>query len=514
MKRLNLWLLVAVAALLNACQSFDELENVDNADYDAEYAVPLLNTELSLKEALENFQDLAVITIDPDGLIHFTYSGDVLTQNSDTIFEKINESLSGIPIPITAKRMALPLALPDGFDFDRLVFKAGEFVYGFQHAHPDPVTFTMTLPQVTKNGVPLSFTANLPGYSGSGQLPVYSNLFFPFQLEGYEASPDPVTDSVYVEYELLRSNGQPDTAQVAITFRDLSFSYMEGFLGVQRHEGGRDTIIIDFFDNWVTGDIYFADPTVTFNIENSFGIPTQSDVKIFKVLTVRGETLNLESPYVESGIAFPYPSISEVGEVKEEQFVFNKDNSNIDVILGAGPVAIDYDVDAVTNPDSNVNIRGFLTDSSYYKVRVDVDLPLYGRSLNFLARDTFEIDFSNFQQMYKAEFKLVTVNSLPLDVSIQGYFIDQEGVVLDSLFQESMRVIEGAPVDSEGNASGVKEDITYIDYPEERFNKARTAETLAIVASFSTVNNGNISVKILESQAVRVKLGAIFGVRD
>ncbi|MCB0587653.1 MAG: hypothetical protein KDD06_20340, partial [Phaeodactylibacter sp.] len=206
--------------------------------------------------------------------------------------------------------------------------------------------------------------------------------------------------------------------------------------------------------------------------------------------------------------------INEVGVIKEEKFVFNKDNSNIDVILGAGPVAIDYDVDAVTNPDSNVNIRGFITDSSYYKIRVDVDLPLYGRSINFLARDTFEIDFSNFQQMYKAEFKLVTVNSLPLDVSIQGYFIDKDGMVLDSLFEESMRVIAGAPVDSEGNASGVKEDITYIDYPEERFDKVRTAETLAIVASFSTVNDGSVSVKILESQAVQVKLGAIFGVRD
>ena len=289
---------------------------------------------------------------------------------------------------------------------------------------------------------------------------------------------------------------------------------MEGFLGIQRHEGGRDTIIIDFFDNWVTGDIYFADPTVTFNIENSFGIPTQSEVNVFKVLTVRGETLELESPFVESGIDFPFPSIDEVGELKTEQFVFNKDNSNIDVILGAGPVAIDYDVDAVSNPDSNVTIRGFITDSSYYKVRVDVDLPLFGRSVDFLARDTFELSFDEFTGMYKAEFKLVTDNSLPLDVSIQGYFLDKEGVVLDSLFQESMRVVAGAPVDSEGNAIGTTEDVTYIDFPEERFNNVRSAATLDIIASFSTVNDGEVSVKILDSQAVAVKLGAIFGVRD
>ncbi|MCB0587316.1 MAG: hypothetical protein KDD06_18605, partial [Phaeodactylibacter sp.] len=58
------------------------------------------------------------------------------------------------------------------------------------------------------------------------------------------------------------------------------------------------------------------------------------------------------------------------------------------------------------------------------------------------------------------------------------------------------------------------EDVTYADFPEERFDKVRSAQNLAIVASFSTVNNGEVSVKILESQAVQIKLGAIFGVRD
>ncbi len=35
------------------------------------------------------------------------------------------------------------------------------------------------------------------------------------------------------------------------------------------------------------------------------------------------------------------------------------------------------------------------------------------------------LSFADFQQMYKAEFKLVANNSLPLDVSIQGYFLDE-----------------------------------------------------------------------------------------
>ncbi len=516
MKRLALLFPVLMLLLFAACQRFDELEGIDSAEFDAEYAIPLLNTSLSIKDALEKFEDLSTIVIDPDGLIHFTYKGDVITQNSDTIFKRINETLSGVPIFVNSKRMALPLEFPDGLSFDRLVFKEGKFRWSFQHRHPDPVSFQITMPQLSRDGQPLAFSASLPGYSGTGNPPTYLlSLAYPTDLANYEVIPDPLTDSVYVEYELIRSNGQPDTASlVGVAFDSLRFSYMEGYLGIQEHKGGRDTIVIDFFDDWVRGDIYFEDPTVVFNIENSFGIPTESRVKVFEVFTVRGETLPLESPYVTNGISFPYPSIDEVGVTKRENFVFNKQNSNIDLILGAGPLAIDYDVDAVTNPDTNTSIRGFITDSSYYRVRVEVDLPLYGRSFDFLARDTFEIAFDDYEKVRNAEFKLVTVNGLPLDVGVQGYFLDESGAVLDSLFESRQRVIESAVVNGDGVATAPTEDVTFVDFPDERFDGIRNARRLAIVASFSTTNEGQQSVKVLAEQSVQVKLGVILGVSD
>ena len=173
MKRLTLLVPAVVLLAFTACQRFDELEGLDSAQYDAEYALPLLNTSLSIKDALEKFEDLSTIIIDPDGVIHFTYSGDVITQSSDTIFKKINETLSGVPIPITSKRMALQLEFPDGISFDRLLIKKGILRWTFQHKHPDPVQFQMTLPQVSKDGQPLTLTGSLPGYSGSGTAPTY-----------------------------------------------------------------------------------------------------------------------------------------------------------------------------------------------------------------------------------------------------------------------------------------------------------------------------------------------------
>lgn len=514
MKRWIFLLPIVALAIFTSCQRFDELEGISAADFEAQYALPLINTELSLKDVLEKAQDLATIIVDPDGLIRFQYRGEVLTQTSDRVFQQINATLSGVPIPVLSKRTALQLQFPDGLAFDRLVLGGGTIKWSFQHKHPEPVQFQLRLPQVTKNGEILTFNASLPAYSGTGNPPTYLlSLANPTDLTGYEVVPDPITDSVYVEYELLRPGGLPDTAHlVGIIFENLLFSYMEGYLGGLEYEGGRDTIIIDFFDNWVRGDIYFEEPTVVFNIENSFGIPTKSKINVFEVFTVRGDILPLESPFVTNGIDFPYPDRDEVGQIKTKSFVFNKQNSNIDVILGSGPLAIDYDVNAITNPDGNTGIPGFITDSSYYRVQIEVDLPLYGKALDFLARDTFEVSFENYKNVRNAEFKLVTENGLPLDVAIQGYFLDEAGITLDSLFDAQRPVVKAAPVNSNGIPISRTDDVSFIDYPDARFDQIREARRLAIIASFSTYNEGQQSVKILADQAVRIKLGVILGV--
>lgn len=501
------WLSLFLLASFAACTTFDDIEDLESPAYEAEFAIPLLDTRLSMNDILENFEENATLTIDPDGLIRFRYSGDVITKTSAEVFAAINATVSQGVIPITSNRQALPFSAPSGLDMDRLDLKTGKLVYLMQNIHNKSVTVTMMLPEVTLNGEPLTITTSIPAYSGTGDPPQAANLFTPIPLGGYLIQP--VNDSIYIEYEAVDTDGNMvNLGPSGLLINDLSFSYAEGYLGNQLYEGGRDTIIIDFFDNWVRGDVYFEEPRITFNFENSFGIPTRSIVNVFNIFTVRGEVLPLESQYITNGIDFPYPSLDEIGQIKTTSFVFTKENSNIDVVLGAGPVAIDYDVNAFTNPDMNSTIRGFITDSSYYKVRVDVELPLYGNAVDFVARDTFELDFSKFEKVKAAEFKLVTDNSLPLSVDMQGYFLDDNGVVLDSLLSARERVINAAPVDGQGHVIQPKQQITYAPFDADRFEGVRYAKRLSIVAAFSTYNDGNTSVRVLADQQVQVRLGA------
>ncbi|HMQ63591.1 MAG TPA: hypothetical protein PKE06_23105 [Flavilitoribacter sp.] len=514
MNKILLFAAASTALLLSSCRQFDDLQDISSIDYEAEYAIPLVNTSLSLEDILVKLEDNSVIFIDPDGLIRFKYSGDVITKTSDEVFAAINETLAQYPvIPVLSKKQALPFSSPDGLQMDRLDLKGGTFIYAFNNPNTQPVSVTITLPQVTKDGVPMSFHVNVPAYSGSGNQPIGTNFLIPASLADYRIVPD--QDSVYIEYEALTSSGASvNLSNFLVRIENLSFYYAEGYLGNQLYEGGRDTIEIDFFEKWIKGDIYFENPKITFNFENSFGIPTRSIINVFNIFTVRGDVLPLESEYITDGIDFPYPSLSEVGQVKSTAFVFTKNNSNIDVVLGAGPVAIDYDVNAFTNPDNNTTIRGFITDSSYYKVRVDVELPLHGRANDFIARDTFAIDFSNFTDVRAAEFKLVADNHLPLSVDVQGYFLDENGVVLDSLMNGQQRLVESGQVNADGIVSQPRQTVTFVNFPGDRFFGIKPAKKLLIVAGFSTANNGQGSVKVLANQNIDIRLGAILTVGD
>ena len=206
-----------------------------------------------------------------------------------------------------------------------------------------------------------------------------------------------------------------------------------------------------------------------------------------------------------------YPDLNEIGETKFTEFVFDKDNSNIDDILSSAPIALAYDLGGEPNPDIDTSIRGFITDSSELNVTMEVDLPMHGRASNFLVTDTFDINLEEYDQVKSAEFKLVSENETALDVEMQLYFLDDANNVLDSLLTSVQSIIEAAPVDTDGNVTQTIQKTIILSYPEERFDILMNARKIALNAGFSTYNNGSVSVRLLADQKVDVRMGLKFG---
>jgi len=503
---------LAVISLAIGCKNIGDLDEIEIVGSDAEFAVPLFNAKFTLQGLLDNFGELAEITIEPNGCIRLTYEGEILSEGSEIITSAINEVLPlGFPIPVTENELTLPFSIPAEYEFDFIRLKEGGLVYLFTLQPEDNINLTMTFPNFLLNGQPVQYNLSAEGGQAS-----YSNLLAPTDLAG--AVIDPEEDgSLRVLYTATDSEGNDvqfgaDGRNLAFTILDnLQFDYLEGYLGEEVFDNEvPGEVVIDFFDDFIRGDVWFQDPTITMIIDNSFGMPVSSFAEYFEVVTINGEVLPLRSDELGPNLEldFNYPALNEVGESKETVYVFNKDNSNIDSILGNSPALIRYDVNALPNPDQDTDTRGFISCESAYSVKIKADLPIYGRANNFGAQDTFDINFNTYDDVKSAEFKIVTENALPLDIDMQIYFIKNDNSVVDSLFTEMTTVISSSEIDAAGNSVASSKEEIFVPVDSDRFNKlAVEANKILVSTSFSTTENGTIPVKVLAEQEVKVRMG-------
>ncbi|MFT5384017.1 MAG: hypothetical protein ACI81W_001417, partial [Saprospiraceae bacterium] len=480
----------------------DDLDDLEAVNYDAEFAIPLFSGTASFNDVLKNFDEDTYITILPDGLIQLNYKGNVVAKSSTDIFE----GFPVLPFLVIDTVVGIGFNVPGSIDIDLAVLKQGTVEWGYQMKHGEELIVKVSIPNAIKDG---QIFEKVKGHIAAAEFFIQP----PIDMTGYTLFP--TNDSIFIRYQAYRPDvGYADTlTNFVMIFKDFEASYVEGYLGNDLYELPRDTIEIDFFENWTRGDIYFAEPTILIGVENSFGFPVRSKTNILSILTVGGDSIGLESSFIESGIDFAYPSLDEVGQAKATNFYFDHENSNITEIIGAGPVSVDYDLDAIPNPDSDTTIRGFLTDSSFFKVQVEVNLPIYGTAIGFEARDTFSVDFSEYEDADHVEFKLIADNGIPVEVGLQAYFADRDGNVLDSLFIPADVIMEAAPVDGGGLVTSRVEKTTYATINNERFQKIKAAKNIFLNASFSTTNNGIDEVKIFSDQNVAFRMGMKIGIK-
>lgn len=484
----------------SGCRKLDTLDDLEASGRDAEYAIPLFSTSLSVEDILSEFDSTANITIDPDGMIFLNYKGDVRARTSSDIFD-IAGQLDGLPLPVLDTLFALPFEVPSGIDLDYAILKTGTFEYLWLNEHPESFKFVFTLPNVTNpEGKVFSDTVNVPAGVTSYRSPE-------FDLSSYTVRPE--EDSLYVHYEVIKFNGTKDTiGGLAIIIRDFVASYIEGYMGNEIYEMERDTIEMGFLgDEWRGDEFFFADPRLRMTVINSFGFPVRSKANLVNVISRDGSILPLRSEFLDAGIDFAYPLLSEVGEVKTTVFDFTRDNSNIDSILAIDPIAVDYDLEAIPNPDLDTTIRGFMTDTSFFQVQVEVEIPVYGRSKGFAVSDTLSFDMSQYADAEEAEFKLVTENEMPLDIDLQIFFADPQGLILDSLFLEGRPVVGSALVDEMGDVIEKNAKTHFIPLDAVRIDRILEAEQLYLNANFITYDQGQQSVTLLANQEVRMRMG-------
>ncbi len=510
MKNLRyLFFLLITLVIFWSCSDFENFD--DPVDTERELALPLFHTTTSLTDLLDGFSDETFVTVGPDDLITLNYKGDVTERVASELFDFIDAIVVQVKDSVTIFNYGLPGTL----DVTLMSIQTGLMGIQFENSFDEKIDLTVNIPELTLNGVPFSKSTELDAVSTN------NNEWLTFiGLSGYDLQSN--TDELTITYEAIKqSDGtrvvfDSTTTLQGIGITNLTFSYIEGFWGTEPLDLALDTIEIEFFENWVQGDVFFEDPTIEIAVDNAFGFPVRSDVKLLDIITVDGSQISLESQFIDNGIDFEYPAIDEVGEVKTTIFDFSKENSNVVEVLSSSPVSVAYDVDALANADSVLQL-GFMTDTSFFKVQVSVELPFRGRVNNFKARDVFNVNFDTYDEVEYVEFKMIADNEIPLGIDVQLYFADENENVIDSLYLNSQNILNPAPVDANGEATGdVTETITFSTIDAAKFDKIRSAKKLIVEGSFFTTNASaaNPSIVNLKSdQEVNIRMGMKVGTK-
>ncbi|MEM0995174.1 MAG: hypothetical protein AAGI49_19240 [Bacteroidota bacterium] len=490
----NFLLFLLLSFVIYACSDLESLQNIEGIEVDAEYAFPLMDSRILMTDLIADFDDQANLLVDSDGSLRFFYRGDTTIRDSREIFDQINAVLPPL-IPVFEPSNGFSVANAS-LDIDQVIFKEGDLEYTFFNPNSNSVTVTVTIPEMTKAGEPLSSTHVVGAFEA---LPL--NKF-----DMAEVVLTPENDSFHINYEAITAVGEAvNLEQFFMLPKNFDYTYAEGLLGAQAFESDQDTLDFDYYDNWVGGNVRFQNPQVTLNIDNAFGFPAVAMAETFEVLTIDDQILPLQSPLIDNGFAFNYPRLDEIGAIKSTQFIFDRDNSNIVQVISAGPNAVVYDLDVVANPATNA--KGFLTDSSYFSYSIDATFPLEGNISNFTINDTTTVDFSSYDLIESAEIKLVAENGIPLSTQLQAYFLDDKGTVLDSLFDKTSTIISAAATDNAGEVVNASEQVSFVPIDANTFDRIRTAKFLILSTSFSSPNNGESLTSIKENQFVAIRMG-------
>ena len=477
------------------------IEDVDTA-INAEIAAPLVDTKTTIKDMLNGLDSTASLRIDADGQITAQF---ITTSKANTALDPFE----GIPnnfVPLIDSVSAIPFAPPGGLKIANADLKKGKTHYIVSNNFNEALTMTFRIPQMVKNGVIYQKTFSLP----IGATPVKDSV----DLTGYSLSVP--NDQIVIYYEARKNSTKERVLlnNVQFAFRYLQGKFVKGYFGVNRFDIPKDSINISFIQKLMRGDVRFADPKMTLTLENSFGIPVRTRVNTAEVVTTDKKRMALTGTFVSNGANLNYPATTEVGQMKSTQIVLDKSNSNIVDIISSKPTSMVYDIDGIINPDGNRNISGFLLDTSAFKMKINIEVPLYATVKSFEERDTLAITFPSTKDIDHADFKIIVDNGTGLNANLQAYFLDANNRVIDSLYSSANEtILKAAAVDANGKVITPLRNISIVKMDLAKMTRLQATTKVIIKYTFSTVNNGSTPVRVLSSQEIKVKIGVVAGIK-
>ncbi|HZY81723.1 MAG TPA: hypothetical protein VFE50_19505 [Cyclobacteriaceae bacterium] len=495
---------------------------IDQSDYELDgislnptLALPLVHGELTIADLLRDKDSTHFRTYD-DGLLYIYYEDQFSSQGIRDLFSipnlNINRSfvMPGITVPAHSKDIRSD-SINSVVDFGMSPEKLSEV-----DLNAGGITYTTTLTP-SSSRLDYEVAVSIPAFKNrttGKSLAATIRGNGTIDLSEYRLS---LTDNKFdlklvLIFKKTNSNtviAPATSVNVAFNFGGLKFNYIKGFLGDQTTSLDAQTLDLGAFDGDIFKDaaISLAQPKVSITVFNGNGLPVDANfVKLEARKPGADPILVVVNPANPVGLAYP----TELGKVKETTISV----VNVKQLIDYAPTEIYYQADARINKGLTSG-NNFVLDSSRLKLKLNVEVPLWGSATGVVLKDTLDLNFDNTEtsEITSASLKLKLINQFPLDGNLQFILTDQNFQPIGTLLNaEQTHVIQGSTVDSDGEMQSAGTFNGSIDLDKENLDNIFKAKHIIIAAALQTSRNAAGSatdVKFLADYFLSIEAGIV-----
>lgn len=530
--------------LLQSCKKeYFELDRVKKEnDWNPEVALPLINTDISMADALDRFDDDEVVVWDNTGLLALKYKSTVFSLSAEDAFSFPDQSLPAgtLVTPSDVTTLAAgnnstatfpPItymldltqfdddptnAPPEIFDID---FKNGSFGLSVTNSANCDIRVDISILNMLANGQPLNV-----------QLPVVANgsNSATINLASYNldmnATPNEIRFGAAITY--LANTGTPVAGQpvnMTLSFAGLEFELILANINEQIVDIPEGRVNMRLYNNSVDGDITWENPILKTYFLNSFGADLLASATTFRAVDLLDsnpndvDSLDVISPF-SAGYTIRGSAVQ--GTAVVDSLVLDDTDptvpSNVKDISAIEPNYLRYKVDIRVDPASSTISPNWIADTSKLQMDVEAYLPFFGTAANFSKYDTTDVDIfpldDDVQEIIAATIRIVIDNGFPITARAQVLFLDSNDVVLDSVFADAQQTImaSGEVVnDVIDQENGRTRTITDIKLDRELLEdlEARSMRKMVLKGWAETTDMGATPVKVFREYSMNFFLG-------
>ncbi|MHB8259167.1 MAG: hypothetical protein ACYDCN_05960 [Bacteroidia bacterium] len=528
--------LLIILTLSSCVKNKIDLTKAGGSSVSPQFAGALVYSSLTLNDILIKPKSNGSITTDPSGFITLVYKGNLFSLKASQVDSIPAQTASNASYSLSATDAAAINLLPSGGTYtvkdsslinfttsggtaiNTLNCKTANLAVNINYGIKHSAVINIIIPGATSpTGV--VFAQSIPiTYSGTSPVVVNQN----YSLNGYTidmTNHGTTHNTIDVLYNISIDQSSNtanvgDAVSFTETFSNVTYNSIIGYLGQQFLSPATDTVPITLFNNnlFGTGSSFtIVNPQIKVFTSNSYGLPISAHFNILEGYTPG------HPAYPITGAPNPYtiPTPATIGTTAKDSFFLNNSNSNVFSLIQTFPKNIIYNVFSQSNP-AGIVYNNFITDTSLFKVDLELDLPLEGTVSNFSFQDTTNYQFDIQTNIVQSiTIRGLFTNGFPIDVGMRLAFVDSAYNVICELIPpinlttpKYQLVIPSASIDATTEiVTQPTTSTSDFTIPNSAISNVNKVRHILIGATATSSNGGTTNVRFYDYYKLDVKLG-------